>query len=344
KFTAAFENLANRIFEEKSQKFTQENRSRLDEILDPLRERIREFEQKVDSTNKEHLARNVSLIEQIHNLEKLNRQISEDAENLTKALKGDVKVRGNWGEVILERILEESGLQKGREYETQASFTEEDGSRKQLDVLIKLPEEKYLIIDSKLSLLDYERLVAAEEEAEQQQHLRKLLSSVRTHIEGLYRKHYHDLKEINTPDFVLLFMPIEGCFSVVVQNDQGLYQYALEKHIVIVSPSTLLVTLRTIAFIWRQENQTRNAMEIARQSGNLYDAFVRLLEDLEKIGNSISKADQVYQEAVKRISTGRGNLVSRVENLRQLGAKASKNIPDNFQNEPAMIEEESKEN
>jgi len=339
KFTDAFENLANKIFEEKSSKFTEKNRVNLDEILKPLKEKILEFENKVEFTHKENLKTNISLIEQIRNLEKLNKQISDDASNLTKALKGDVKVQGNWGEVILERILEESGLQKGIEYESQTSFIDEEGHRFQPDVIIKLPENKHVIVDSKVSLVNYEKMISADNEHQQRIFIKALNTSVKSHIDGLYKKHYHELKGLNSPDFVLLFMPIEGSFAVVLQNDNSLFRFALDKHIVIVSPSTLLATLRTIAFIWRQENQTKNAMEIARQSGNLYDAFVRMLEDLEKVGVNLERSNRLFQDAIKKLSTGRGNLISRVENIKKLGAKASKSIPEKFiEEEETLIE------
>ena len=339
KFTDAFENLANKIFEEKSSKFTEKNRVNLDEILKPLKEKIMEFENKVEFTHKENLKTNISLIEQIRNLEKLNKQISDDASNLTKALKGDVKIQGNWGEVILERILEESGLQKGIEYESQTSFIDEEGHRFQPDVIIKLPENKHVIVDSKVSLVNYERMISADNEHQQRIFIKALNTSVKSHIDGLYKKHYHELKGLNSPDFVLLFMPIEGSFAVVLQNDNSLFRFALDKHIVIVSPSTLLATLRTIAFIWRQENQTKNAMEIARQSGNLYDAFVRMLEDLEKVGVNLERSNRLFQDAIKKLSTGRGNLISRVENIKKLGAKASKSIPEKFiEEEETLIE------
>ena len=339
KFTDAFENLANKIFEEKSNKFTEKNRVNLDEILKPLKEKIMEFENKVEFTHKENLKTNISLIEQIRNLEKLNKQISDDASNLTKALKGDVKIQGNWGEVILERILEESGLQKGIEYESQTSFIDEEGHRFQPDVIIKLPENKHVIVDSKVSLVNYEKMISADNEHQQRVFIKALNTSVKSHIDGLYKKHYHELKGLNSPDFVLLFMPIEGSFAVVLQNDNSLFRFALDKHIVIVSPSTLLATLRTIAFIWRQENQTKNAMEIARQSGNLYDAFVRMLEDLEKVGVNLERSNRLFQDAIKKLSTGRGNLISRVENIKKLGAKASKSIPEKFiEEEETLIE------
>ena len=329
KLTDAFKNLANEILEEKTQKFTEQNKNNLNEILNPLKEKITSFEQKVENTNEKNRLSNVSLIEQIKNLEKLNKQISDDASNLTKALKSDVKVQGNWGEVILERILEESGLQKGIEYIPQGEgmkLTDDEGRRFQPDVVIKLPDNKHIIVDSKVSLVHYEKYVAATDEKHRETALKELIFSVRTHIDGLHKKNYHDLKGINSPDFVLLFMPIEGSFALVVQNDSSLYKYALDKHIVIVSPSTMLATLRTIAFIWQQENQTKNAIEIARQSGNLYDAFVRLTVDLEKIGTNIERSSNAYNDAMKKLSTGKGNLITRVENLKKLGAKASKKI------------------
>ncbi len=341
KFTETFENLANRIFEEKSQKFKTENRTRLDEILLPLKEKIKDFEQKVDHNNERNRLSHTSLIEQIKSLKDLNRRISEEAENLTKALKGDVKIQGNWGEVILERILEESGLTRGIEYESQAKgmgLKNEAGSSNRPDVIIKLPEDKHLIVDSKVSLIDYERMTAAADDTEQIIHMKAMSNSVKKHIDGLYNKHYHELKGLNSPDFVLLFIPIEGVFTVLMQQESGIYKYALDKQIVIVSPSTLLATLRTIAFIWRQENQTKNALEIARQSGNLYDSFARFIADLEKIGTNINRAGDAYQDAVKKLSTGKGNLVSRVENLKKLGAKASKQIPEKFQEDLSLDE------
>jgi DNA recombination protein RmuC len=344
KFTEAFENLANKIFEEKSTKFTKENRTKLDEILLPLKDKIKDFEQKVElSSEKTRLSHN-SLIAQINNLKELNKKISDDAENLTKALKGDVKIQGNWGEVILERILEESGLTKGIEYESQAKgmgLKSEEGTSNRPDVIIKLPEEKHIIVDSKVSLIDYERMTSTEDNNEQMHHLKAMNSSIKKHIDGLDKKHYHLLKGLNSPDFVLLFIPIEGVFTVLMQQDSNIYKYALDRQIVIVSPSTLLATLRTIAFIWRQENQTKNSLEIARQSGNLYDSFVRFLSDLEKIGTNINRANDAYIDAVKKLSTGRGNLVTRVENLKKLGAKASKEIPDKYQSDLQLTQDDA---
>jgi len=338
RFEDSFKNLANEILEDKSERFTKQNQQNISDILKPLQERIKEFETKVDNSHKSNLVSNTSLLEQIKHLKELNKQISDDASNLTKALKGDVKMQGNWGEVILERILEESGLRKGIEYETQVSLNDEEGHRLQPDVVINLPEEKHIIVDSKVSLINYEQLVSATEIKDKEISLKALVASVKAHIDGLSKKHYQNLKGLNSPDFVMIFMPIEGSFSTVFQADNSLYSYALDKQIVITSPSTMLATLRTIAFIWRQENQTRNAQEIARQSGLLYDKFVGFLTDLEKIGTNIERSEKSYQEAVKKLSTGRDNLVRKVEKLKELGAKTSKAIPTSFQDE-GLIEE-----
>lgn len=338
RFEDSFKNLANDILEDKSKRFTQQNKENISDILKPLQERIKEFESKVENTHKSNLVSNTSLLEQIKHLKELNRQISDDASNLTKALKGDVKMQGNWGEVILERILEESGLRKGIEYQTQVSLQDEEGHRLQPDVIINLPEEKHIIVDSKVSLINYEQLVSAVDIKDKDSALKALIASVRAHIDGLSKKHYQNLKGLNSPDFVMIFMPIEGSFATVFQADNSLYSYALDRQIVITSPSTMLATLRTIAFIWRQENQTRNAQEIARQSGLLYDKFVGFLVDLEKIGTNIQRSEKSYQDAVKKLSTGRDNLVNKVEKLKELGAKTSKTIPAAF-NDEGLIEE-----
>ncbi|RLC50312.1 MAG: DNA recombination protein RmuC, partial [Candidatus Cloacimonadota bacterium] len=270
KFSDAFENLANKILEEKTKKFTEQNRSNLDELLNPLKEKIKDFETKVEQTNEKNRMSNKSLEEQIKGLKDLNKKMSDDANNLTKALKGESQIQGNWGEVILERILEESGLRKGIEYETQGrgmGLKSEEGNPSKPDFIIKLPENKHVIIDSKVSLINYERMVSSETDEQRQGYLKALNNSIKAQIDDLHKKNYQDLKGLNSPDFVMLFIPIEGVFAVVMQNDNTIYQYAYNKQIVIVSPSTLLATLRTIAFIWRQENQTKNALEIARQGG-----------------------------------------------------------------------------
>jgi len=341
KFTVAFKNLANEILEEKTKKFTEQNRANLDELLNPLKEKIKDFEQKVEHTDEKNRISNASLIEQIKGLKELNKKISDDANNLTKALKGDSKIQGNWGEVILERILEESGLRRGIEYEAQAKgmgLKSEEGSTSKPDFVIKLPENKHVIVDSKVSLIHYERMISSETEEQREGYLKALNNSVKSHIDDLHKKHYQDLKGLNSPDFVMMFIPIEGVFAVVMQHDNTIYQYAYNKQIVIVSPSTLLATLRTIAFIWRQENQTKNALEIARQGGALLDKFNGFIDDLEKIDVNLKRTQGAYDDAVKKLSTGSGNLISRAKRIEALGAKAKKQIPDKFINEETMIE------
>src|SRR4030065_2219307 len=273
KFTKEFENLANRIFEEKGNKFTEQNKEKLNEILNPLRDKISDFEKKVEETNKERIRGHASLREQLQMLKDMNQQITQEAKNLTEALRGQSKTQGNWGEFILESILEKSGLVKGREYVVQESLTAESGKRFQPDVIIKLPDNKSIVIDSKVSLVGYERFVSSEDEDEKKLALREHINSIRSHIKNLSSKNYQNLYQLESLDFVLMFMPIEPAFAYAVQNDPSLFTDAFEQNIVIVRPSTLLATLRTIASIWRQEKQNRNALEIARQSGELLDKF-----------------------------------------------------------------------
>ena len=341
KFSDAFENLANKILEEKTKKFTEQNRSNLDELLNPLKEKIKDFETKVEQTNEKNRMSNKSLEEQIKGLKDLNKKMSDDANNLTKALKGESQIQGNWGEVILERILEESGLRKGIEYETQGrgmGLKSEEGNPSKPDFIIKLPENKHVIIDSKVSLINYERMVSSETDEQRQGYLKALNNSIKAQIDDLHKKNYQDLKGLNSPDFVMLFIPIEGVFAIVMQNDNTIYQYAYNKQIVIVSPSTLLATLRTIAFIWRQENQTKNALEIARQGGALLDKLNGFIDDLEKIDVNLKRTQNAYDDAVKKLSTGSGNLISRAKRIEALGAKAKKQIPEKFLQEEALIE------
>ena len=324
RFATEFKNLANEIFEEKSKKFTDQNKNNLVELLSPLKERISEFQKKVEDSNKEDAARNASLIQQIKNLGDLNKQITKEAENLTKALKGDTKTQGNWGEVILERILERSGLEKEREYETQVSEVAEDGRRYQPDVVIKLPDDKKIIIDSKVSLIAYERFANTEDEGAN--HLKTHITSVRTHVKLLGEKYYQNLFGVDGLDFVLLFIPIEPAFTLAVKQDPELFNDAYARNVVIVSPTTLIATLRTIASIWKQEYRNRNVHEIARQSGALYDKFVAFTEDLVGVGKYIDQTQRVYRESMKKLSEGKGNLVKRVENIKKLGAKADKQL------------------
>ncbi len=328
KFAFEFKNLANEIFEEKSRKFTDQNKSNLSDILKPLGEKLLSFEQKVEQTSKESLARNSALREQIIALRELNQKMSEDAENLTKALKGDVKTQGNWGEVILESILEKSGLEKGREYFTQETHQSDEGRRLRPDVIIKLPDNKNLIVDSKVSLVAYEKYMNSDVEEEKAQHLKNHLISIKTHIKGLSEKNYHQLFDGGNLDYVLMFIPIESAFSLIVQHGGELYNEAHEKSIIIVSPATLVATLRTVASIWKHEYQNENALEIARQGGALYDKFKAFVDDLMEVGRSLDKSKIQYSDAMNKLVSGRDNLIRKTERLKELGAKATKKMDD----------------
>lgn len=327
KFSKEFENLANKILDEKSSKFTRQNKENLENILNPLKEKIKTFEDKVEKTHKESIDYHAALRQQILDLNKMNEQMSREAINLTRALKGDSKTQGNWGELVLERVLEKSGLEKGREYVVQQSFVKKDGSRLLPDVIINLPDGKKMVIDSKVSLTDYERYVNADDE-ERETHLKNHLGSLKKHIEQLSAKKYEDLYEMESPDFVLMFIPIEPAFAIALNSDNSLYNKAFEQNIVIVTPTTLLATLRTIDSMWSNEKQQRNAIEIARQAGALYDKFEGFISDLTKVGNKMDAAKGEYEEAMKKLYKGHGNLISRVENLKKMGAKAKKSLPD----------------
>lgn len=328
KFTTEFENIANKILDKNSEKFTAVNQKNMSDVLNPLKEKILLFEKRVDDTYKQGLKDQTDLRAELKKLYDLNSKISDEANNLTKALKGDVKKQGNWGEVVLERILERSGLNEGADgYQKQFAENSEDGKRILPDVVINLPDNKHIIIDSKVSLISYERAVNANSETERLAHLKDHLISIKNHIRGLSSKHYQSAPKLNSPDFVLLFIPIESSFGVAVQEDHDLFSFAWDLKVVLVSPSTLLATLRTIASIWQQENQTRNALEIARQSGALYDKFVGFIGDMEKIGKGISNVQGNYNDAMNKLQTGTGNLVGRIENIKKLGAKTSKEIP-----------------
>ncbi|REE01737.1 DNA recombination protein RmuC [Marinoscillum furvescens] len=326
RFAAEFKNLANEIFEEKSKKFTDQNKSNLDDLLKPLGEKLMNFEKRVEQNSKESLQWNTSLKTELSHLKELNQKITKEAENLTKALKGDTKVQGNWGEVILERILEKSGLEKDREYFLQESFTSEEGRRLRPDVIIKLPDNKNLVIDAKASLVAYEKYVNADSETERDQYLKEHLLSLRAHIKGLSEKNYHKLFDTGTLDYVLMFVPIESAFALMVQQGGELYNEAHDKNIIIVSPATLIATLRTVSSIWKHEYQNRNALEIARQGGALYDKFKSFVDDLTEVGKSLEKSKAQYGEAMKKLVDGKGNLISRTERLKELGAKTSKSM------------------
>jgi len=325
KFTNDFEVLANKILESKSEKFTKQNKDNLDGILKPLQEKIEKFEKKVDESHKESIDRHAMLRQQIIGLKELNEQMSKEATNLTKALKGDSKTQGNWGELVLERVLEKSGLEKDREYFVQNSFTTDDGKRVLPDVVLHLPDSKKMIIDSKVSLVAYERYVNEDDKDIQTQYLKEHLGSLKKHIEQLSEKNYQDIYKIESPDFVLLFVPIEPAFAVALNVDNSLYNWAFEKNIVIVTPTTLLATLRTIDSMWNNEKQQQNALEIATQAGRLYDQFVNLTDDLIKVGNQLNTVKGSYDGTMKKL-TGKGNLITRVEKLKKLGSKASKHI------------------
>ena len=327
KFTTDFENIASKILKQNTEDFSMSNHKSITEMLLPLKEKIQHFEKKVEDTYEKGLKDQTDLKAELKKLHDLNLKISDEANNLTKALKGDVKKQGNWGEVILERILERSGLTAGREYIKQENVVAENGQRYQPDVVIHLPDQKHIVVDSKVSLVAYERLVNAESEKERLAFVREHLLSVRSHIKGLSDKHYQHNPAFNSPDFVLLFIPIESSFSIAVQEDQELFTYAWDNKVVIVSPSTLLATLRTISSIWQQENQTRNSLEIARQSGALYDKFVGFITDMESMGRSLETARKTYDQAVNKLYVGSGNLVRRAENIRKLGAKTTRELP-----------------
>ncbi|WPU98944.1 DNA recombination protein RmuC [Mucilaginibacter sp. cycad4] len=325
-FQREFENVAEKLLKEKSKEFTDINRSNLDVILTPLKENLKAFEDKVEKVYNMEAAERNTLKGVITQLMDLNKQISDEAQNLTKALKGDNKKQGNWGEVILERVLERSGLVKDQEYRIQAAMQATDGTRYQPDVIIDLPDEKHLIIDSKVSLIAYEKLVNADTEDDRKLFAKTHVESIRGHVAGLSAKKYHDLYKINSPDFVLLFVPIESSFSIAVQLDGELFNYAWDRKVVIVSPSTLLATLRTIASMWKQERQNRNVLEIARLSGDMYDKFVGFLGDMDSIGKNIHQTQSAYNNAVNKLSEGRGNLTTTAEKIKKLGAKADKQI------------------
>ena len=321
-----FENIANKIFENKQQQFNLNSKSLLDNTLDPLKLQLAEFRKKVEDVYEKENADRNRLSGQVIELQKQAQKIGEDAVNLAQALKGNSKTQGNWGEVVLERLLEESGLQKGREYDTQVNFTGNDGSRLMPDVIIHLPENKDIVIDAKCSLVDYEKFCSSDDETERKYYLNAHVNSLRSHIKSLSIKDYEKLDGIKALDFVFIFIPIEAAFMFALQHEPGLYREAYDRHIILVSPTTLLATLRTVENIWRYEKQNKNAERIAKEAGALHDQFVLLLESLDAIGNSLNKTQEAYSKARDRLQTGRGNLVKRVDDIRRLGAKTKKSI------------------
>ena len=323
-----FENLANKILEEKTLKFTEQNQQNLKNILNPLQEKITDFEKKVENTHKESIDYHAALRQQILGLKEMNLQMSKETLNLTKALKGDSKIQGNWGELVLERVLEKSGLEKGREYEIQKSFTTEEGNRVQPDVIINLPDGKKMIVDSKVSLTAYEKYINEEDDEQKNSFLKEHVNSLKRHVEQLGSKNYQHLYQMESPDFVLLFIPIEPAFAIALNEDTQLYNKAFEKNIVIVTPSTLLATLRTIDSMWTNQKQQENAYEIARQAGALYDKFDGFVTDLVKIGKKMDEAKTEYEGAMNKLVDGKGNLITSVQKLKIMGAKAKKSLPD----------------
>ncbi|PQA53731.1 DNA recombination protein RmuC [Siphonobacter curvatus] len=328
--SAQFRLLANDLLEEKSRRFTEQNQVNLHQILHPLGEKIQAFERKIEESYKEELRDKVSLLAEVRKLHDLSQRLSQDADNLAKALKGDTKQQGNWGEVILEKVLERSGLVKGKEYLTQVLTQNVDNSIIRPDVVICLPDNKHLIVDAKVSLVAYERCIGCDDETERHKYLSAHLTSVRSHIRILSEKRYETAQGLISPDFVLLFMPIEPAFSLAIQSDNELFNFAWERRIVLVSPTTLLATLRTVSSLWKFEKQSKNSLEIARLSGELYDKFEGFIRDLQKVGDTLKSSQSAYDEAVKKLHEGKGNLIRTAEKIRTLGARATKELPKSW--------------
>ncbi len=324
--TIQFKNLANEILEDKSKRFTEQNAASLDALLKPLQTKLTEFKEQVNTTYGNEARERFALKSEIERLANLNLRMSDETRSLTQALKGDSKVQGNWGELVLESILESSGLRKGEEYLVQDSHTQTDGSRLQPDVVVKLPEGRSLVVDSKVSITAYARYAQTSDPAEAELELAAHIQSLRQHIQGLSGKNYSSLYGIGSVDFVLMFMPIEPAFLLALKTAPNLYQEALAKNIVLVCPSTLMATLRTVAHLWRQDHQNRNALEIAKQCGTLYDKFVGFVDDLEKLGQRLDQAQTSYHDAFNKLKTGKGNLIRTAEKVRELGVKPSKNL------------------
>lgn len=329
-FRLEFAHTANALLEEKSEKFTAQNQQNLSALLLPLKEKIKHFEEQVAHFYGDESKQRATLQEQIRQLTTLNQTMNEETKNLTRALKGEAKTQGNWGELILERLLEKSGLRKDMEYSTQQHFQTEEGKRQLPDLILNLPNKKHLVIDSKMSLTAYERFSNAPTEEEASEALKEHLTSVKSHVKELSRKKYQKIGQLNSLDFVLMFVPLEAAYALAMQNDHQLFYQAFEQNVIIVSPMTLLATTRTIANVWQQENQNRNALEIADRAGRMYDKFVGFTEDLQKLGDKIRGVEVEYNEAMKKLQYGRGNLVSRAAQLKALGAKASKQLPEHL--------------
>ena len=328
KLRIQFENLANKILDKKSDKFTEQNKKNLDLLLNPLHKKIESFEKKVETSQKESVGMHAALKQQLEGLKDLNQQMSKEAINLTKALKGDSKSQGDWGEIQLEIILEKAGLSNGIHFTSQGGYRDENENLKKPDFIINLPDNKHLIVDSKVSLTAYEGYFSSENKEDKDNHLKKHIASIRKHIKELSEKQYTELYGINTPDYVLMFVPIEAALLIAFNENNKLYLEAFDKNVVLVSTSTLLATLSTVSSIWKQEDQKRNVIEIARQAGALYDKFVGLVEDLTGVGKKLESAKNEYSSAMNKLVDGRGNLIASVEKIKKLGAKAKKSIPE----------------
>ena len=327
RFQAEFENLANRIFDEKDKVFRERSAKAMDDAVKPLRDKLGEFQKTVTETERHRIEQSAALKEQIKSLSQLNETMRGEAANLTKALKGDSKVQGNWGEMILERLLEKSGLERDREYSVQGAATTDEGRRLMPDVVLHLPDDKHLVIDAKVSLTAYERYIAADDESSQDKYAKAHVDSLRAHIKGLSAKNYPQLYGLKSVDFVLLFVPVEPAFSLAMRNRDELFMEAFQQNVVLVTPTTLLATLRTIAHVWKQEKQSQNVVRIAEEAGRLHDKFAGLLSDLDRLGGQMQTANKTYDGAMKKLSEGTGNLVGRVDKLRKLGASAKKPLP-----------------
>lgn len=341
--TKEFENIANKIFETKQQQFTQSSRTTLETSINPLREQLKDFKKQVEDVYHKEAAERNKLVGQIGELQKQTQQIGQDAVNLATALKGSSKTQGNWGEVILERLLEESGLQKGREYETQVSLQNEEGKRRNPDVIVRLPENKDLVIDAKVSLVDYEQYCNSDNDIDKAKALKNHLASIKAHIDGLSRKNYESLEQIRSLDFVFIFIPIESALMLALEHDQNLSNYAYDKHIILVSTTTLLTTLRTVENLWRFEKQNKNAEKIAAMAGTLHGQFRLVLESLDEVGQSINKTQSAYDMVQKRLHTGKGNLYRKIQSLETLGAKTKKSLPKVDHEEHLLLDDESDE-
>ena len=325
-----FENLANKIFEQKSQGLQQQNQQTLSATLEPFKQQLESFKRQVQQQYSDETKERSALRSELMSLRELNRQMAHEAEALTRALKGDTKQQGNWGELVLERILEQSGLREGHEYQTQSHHRDEDGKSFKPDVIVHLPNQKDVVIDSKVSLSAYERYFNSDDEAEKERLLQEHVQSLKQHIKQLGKKNYQQLEGLRTLDYVLMFVPVEPAFLLAVDREPELIKLALEQQIMLVSPTNLLVALRTVHNIWQYEYQNRNAEKIAIDAGKLYDKFVGFIEDLEKVGSSLQTLDNRYQEAMKKLTSGRGNLVSRIEKFREMGVQTSKRIANEW--------------